>query len=555
MPRMRAFRGRVPLRRDDSGFTLIETIVALAIATTVFTSLAYAAVNSLSATQSARMRQQAIDLATQRLEETRAIAFGALGHDPADLTSDAAVASCSGDPCIDPGIGSNEDLILVTAGIAPHIEVVSGSTSNNVEYTLTTYVTEPVNADGSDVKRVTVIASWNDHTQVMTETVSSLVSLTTRGLPLPEFQLTPIGETTQSVNPGATAVWGFSLTNQGATDNWNITVPTGFTVLLDDGDGLFDAASDTTPMGDSTTDGLPDTGRLDPNNTLEFWVTTTVPAGATASTTNYQFVAESVAQAGSSGAQQIADVTLVVVEGVITASPTPSASSTPTPTSTATTTAAPTPSETSCPAATPAPTPTGTNQYNVKAYTLHNSGPVSWPGDPIVDSDVITPLYLDQAPDSLATTDSLPAFSDNLTPTDTPGRILYSAGSFSGASDSYVDFRTQLPKKKYTDTAVLRLWVASVSGYPTSTVSLTGQIYGYDMGTGAPTAIGSSVTTTVASFTCSGFQEVWLQFSVPSVNLGNSEALGVRLWNSGSERVRLAFDHATWPGRFTVVER
>ena len=65
----------------DAGFTLIEMMVAIAMATVVLTAFAYASTGSVQAIHTARLNQQGADLATQQLERMRIRSFGALGHD------------------------------------------------------------------------------------------------------------------------------------------------------------------------------------------------------------------------------------------------------------------------------------------------------------------------------------------------------------------------------------------------------------------------------------------------------------------------------------------
>ena len=63
---------RMGLRADESGFTLVEAVVALFVLATIFTALAAAAHGLASASMTARVEQQAIDFATEALEKTRA---------------------------------------------------------------------------------------------------------------------------------------------------------------------------------------------------------------------------------------------------------------------------------------------------------------------------------------------------------------------------------------------------------------------------------------------------------------------------------------------------
>ena len=58
---------------DDSGFTLVEVIVAMMVFATIATALGYTAMGALRASNISRAEQQAIDFATQKLEALRAV--------------------------------------------------------------------------------------------------------------------------------------------------------------------------------------------------------------------------------------------------------------------------------------------------------------------------------------------------------------------------------------------------------------------------------------------------------------------------------------------------
>ena len=186
--------------RQDAGFTLIEAVVALFVLGIIFTALAAAAVGTLRASLVSRVEQQGIDFATEALETARAMDFAGLAMTSDDLAGDPHITACGPDKCIDPGLGSQEQLIVSSAGgVSPHIVQIPTTLANNVPISVATYVTDPGDAE-ADYKRVTVIASWNVGGVERSRAVSSLVAETTRGLPIPVFKLTPLGETSASVN-------------------------------------------------------------------------------------------------------------------------------------------------------------------------------------------------------------------------------------------------------------------------------------------------------------------------------------------------------------------
>jgi hypothetical protein len=193
------------------------------------------------------------------------------------VTGDARVAACGSDKCIDPGTGTAEPLVLMDTGsVAPHITAVNTDLSNNVSVALHTYVTRPADTT-ADYKRVTVVAKWSVAGHQRERAVSSLVTITDRGLPLPVFKITPLGGTSASVNPDTDVPFGFELTNQGAPDRWNLSftgsAPTHWTLYRDDGDGVWEADTIDLPLTNtnSEADALIDTGRIDPTASVVFW--------------------------------------------------------------------------------------------------------------------------------------------------------------------------------------------------------------------------------------------------------------------------------------------
>lgn len=529
--------------REDAAFTLVEVMVALGIATGVLTAFAYVSTGSLHALQIARLNQQGADLATARLEQLRNMPFGSLGHDPAGIVGDPHLAACGSAKCYD-----GEPLVSTVGGLKP--QITAPPAVNEFQYTLYTYVTTPEDQIGEEAKRITVVAEWAAYGRTFSKTMSTIVSQTQRGLPLPEFKLAPVGPSTVTVNPGAKAAFGFQLNNQGAPDQWNITSDASqYRVLLDNGDDVFNEAEDTVAMSDHNGDGIPDTGRLEPKQSIVFWVVRDVPDTATNSTSRFDVTAEAAAHEGMAGASKSLTSTLVVTTAVVTPTPTASASTTPSASPSAT-----------CEAATPAPTPSAQTGYTVKSYVLHNSGAVSWPTFPlpptgtIPGSKAMSPMYMDMNPVSIPADRDLPFYSTDLTPFNTPGRLVYSGGSFSSTSASSVlDFRTQNPNRGYAGTMVLRMWVKPVAG---ESVHLVAKPYTMKTnGNTAVTQLGAQSDLTMGSFTCSGFQEVWFSFNPGTVSASQNTVLGVRVWNAGTSSVQAAYDHGAYPATFTVAER
>ena len=113
--------GRSPTTRarrrahDDSGFTLVEAVVALFVLGIIFTALAAAAMGSLRASLNSRAEQQAIDFATEALEKARQADYYALGHDAADVSSDTARHPCGTTSVLRSRRRGSEELVMIPA--------------------------------------------------------------------------------------------------------------------------------------------------------------------------------------------------------------------------------------------------------------------------------------------------------------------------------------------------------------------------------------------------------------------------------------------------------
>lgn len=529
-------------------------MVAIAMATVVLTAFAYASTGSVKAIHTARLNQQGADVATQQLERMRIRSFAALGHDPAGIAPD---------PHISGAAYKGEPLVEVAGGISPQISTVS---VNNADYTTYTYVTQATDSLGSDNRRVTVVVEWAAYGRQWSRTMSTVIANTARGLPLPDFKLTPVGPSTVTVNPGATAAFGFQISNQGAPDQFNVSVDLpGSQIFLDNGDDVFDPTSDNLLMADHNGDGMPDTGRLDPKEELVFWVVHTVPAGEPNGTSTWQIVASAAASEGEPQTKSLSSM-LVVTSAVIapSATPSPSSSVTPTASPTSSPTATPSPSWTwtteTCAAASPAPVPDAVTGYSRKRYTLHNSGTVSWPTFPLPTSGTIPgstamfPMYADMNAPSIPSDRELPSFSTNLVPSEAAGRLLYTGGSISStAASDVLMFITQVPSRSYTGSAVVRMWVRPED--PDDPVQLSAQLVTYKTNNGTVTAVGSANPLSISDYDCQGWQEIWWQFTGLSIGAANKTVLGLKVWNTGPDTVRLAYDHGRFPASLTVVEK
>ena len=278
VPSMARERMRGP--GDDSGFTLVEAVVALFVLGIVFTAMAAAAMGSLRASMSSRAEQQAIDFATEALEQARQADYYSLGHDATDIAADTTnVTSCSSTWCFNPGDGPEQLIIAAGGSVNPHTTVVSSTVNNGVDFAVSTYVTKPAGST-ADYKRVTVVTRWNVGSLQRERRSSSIVTATSRGLPIPLFTF-KTAVNAQTVNLGSDAVFKIEMTNQGALDTWNLAPDTGtWTFWRDNGDNVLcrvvaDCATgvvEDQPLVDGDdAGGVVDTGRLDPTTSMVIW--------------------------------------------------------------------------------------------------------------------------------------------------------------------------------------------------------------------------------------------------------------------------------------------
>ena len=83
------------MARSDQGFTLVEVIVAMSITLFVIMGLLGASVSAVRASAAARIDQQAGDVLSSALEDTRSLDYSAIAMEPGDIASDLDI---SGNP-------------------------------------------------------------------------------------------------------------------------------------------------------------------------------------------------------------------------------------------------------------------------------------------------------------------------------------------------------------------------------------------------------------------------------------------------------------------------
>lgn len=483
---------------DDGGWSLIESVVALAILAVVLTALGAGTLTVARASVNARTAQQAANILNQQVEQARSVEYAALTMVATDLAGDPRVSGSGPWTYLPTG----ERLVVDTVGsLAPHrVAEVRDSTA----FAVARYVTDASSAAGA-LKRFTVVVTWDAHGQVKERQLSTLVSLTRRGLPLPDFTFALNNTSTpQPVGPETRLVWGLRVENSGARDSWNLTSDDGrmWTYVVDgDGDGVLDAdETEQLPDADADADTDPDTGAIETHGVRFLLATRVLAAGETGSLVT-TFVARSVAQPTAATA-----ATSLRVEAVVGAAATP-------------------------------------------------AGASCAPGSPCT----LTDYHLDQVADGdTPSTQPLPLV---LTPALQPGTPNYSTEAGPGAgrvlvpggtgAQALADFRYQVPHKQthsYGGTAALRTAVQCAPGRSVILAADLGASSNANGGTFTRAGAGST------ALTCTGSPQqvaVTLPLTAP---LATDRYVTVRLAAvaADSAPVRLLYDMSTADGVLTL---
>jgi type II secretory pathway pseudopilin PulG len=260
----RARTGRRP-PGDEAGFGLVEVMVAAFVLMVALGALAHVVMNTMVSIGDSRQRQQATALANRALEEARGVPFERL----AMRTGHATVPGTTYDPDGTGPLGAEPVIRTADGAIAvPPFH----ATSSNVS--IATYVTGPV-AGTTDGRRVTVRATWPRRALAPGELrLSTIVTPLDRGLPAPDFEVTPLEGVSQAP-PGATTCFSHTIRNRGFSDRYALALPTvsGYVVRA-----YEDRDDDGQPDGDelltdTTGDGSPNTpSPLEPNETTRVLV-------------------------------------------------------------------------------------------------------------------------------------------------------------------------------------------------------------------------------------------------------------------------------------------
>ena len=530
----------------EQGFTLVEAIVALLVIAVAFTAMAMALISGVRGGVVARENQQAGDLLNQTLEKARALPYSSLAMQTSDLASaldpiGAAVAACGCyNPKADSATGAIETLVTAPGGgVSPHAVIVP---ENHLSYLVRTYVTKVSDATATDLRRVTVVASWTDHGSTHTRMVSSLVQSGESGLPLPNYTFNPMSQPASCANPGATIAYAFGIYNSGARDSWNITAnpsSPAFAYYLDsNGNGSYDPATDTTQL--TTVDGVPNTGPIETDAPpFRFFAVATAPA----TTGTYQVTFTATSAAVPTSSKSINTATTVTTGACIMPTPSPTGTVSPSPTPTPTPTATP-PAQPSQPCAAPSTvTPVVNGQGNgSKAGTLYTyflyNGPTNT-GDTTAQP---TMPFGKTTPGSTTVWD----YSTDLHSSPTAGRQLNGVASSSSASTSTSvesDWQyTVSGASTFNGTGVLTLYALPVGTSGGSLTVFVSQI------SGSTTTSLSSASTTASWTGCSGYSAFQVPLTFDNVNLKKGDRLDIKLEYVGPGSVNLAYDAAPSTG-------
>lgn len=142
---------------------MVEVVVAITILTVVLVAVAGSALVSLRAVTLGRQRTTANSLASQSLEQLRALPFAtvAKGLDDTDLRAapiDAAITRVGTAYTFNGETLPHGNIVTAGTTLPPLVPHRSTQTTNGVAYTVATYVTQVAGSTG--VVRATVVVSW-----------------------------------------------------------------------------------------------------------------------------------------------------------------------------------------------------------------------------------------------------------------------------------------------------------------------------------------------------------------------------------------------------------
>lgn len=220
-------------RDDQSGMSLVEIMIAVFVLSVGLLALASTAITSIVNIRVSRGRQEATDAASSLLEDLRRSDFSSIALDENDPEVTDYLTDVGG---CDP---DHEEPLVTTSqpGGLPRVQTF-GPSGRVTAYLSVSWYDDPENGDeacgDSDhdrrVKRVRVIAEWTDQDRTFSLEETTLVSDVDRGLPAPDFRLSPeSGSLTftpedQAADPPVEKCIPHVLRNLGAEDGYDWTM-------------------------------------------------------------------------------------------------------------------------------------------------------------------------------------------------------------------------------------------------------------------------------------------------------------------------------------------
>jgi type II secretory pathway pseudopilin PulG len=159
--------------RDEGGFTVVELVMAVAIAAILMTMLASTLGAALTGARLTREYQTASGLGSEQIEQLRALRWPEVAMASIDP---AAPLLTSGGTALDgaaAGLPTNEALVVAGGGVAPRVERAIGG----IVYVAWRFVSDA----GDGVRRVTVVVEWAGPSVARHFQASVLVSGLTAG--------------------------------------------------------------------------------------------------------------------------------------------------------------------------------------------------------------------------------------------------------------------------------------------------------------------------------------------------------------------------------------
>ena len=225
----RRYTRTIRQRGDESGYSLVELIIATFILSVAILALASVALSTLSSLRITRDREQAVNAASAAIEDVRSRDFAAIAHAPGSIDIDRVppgqLPEGSSDTCV-----GDEPIVEGAVDDPVPFESTTGNLGRITVHIIVTRTQDedddPCEATG-DLKRVRAIASWTDGGTQRALAQETLIADAGRGLPVPSFEIVPEARTlvfTEAFIEGGgdlTQCVAHELRNRGAEDGYD----------------------------------------------------------------------------------------------------------------------------------------------------------------------------------------------------------------------------------------------------------------------------------------------------------------------------------------------